>query len=61
MNTVNCNIDRQPSEVTREPQIVNGRHRDEVIVKMASKIIGAALWTGAWVVTIGYIVGWLRF
>ena len=61
MNTVNCNIDRQPNKAAREPQIVNGRRRDEVIFKMASRIIGAALWTGAWVVTIGYIVGWLRF
>lgn len=61
MNTGSCNIDRQPGEATREPQIVNGRYRDEVILKMASKIIGAALWTGAWVVTIGYIIGWLRF
>lgn len=34
-------------------------YKNEVI--MAIRIIGAALWTGVWVVSVGDIVGWLEF
>ncbi len=61
MNTANCNIASRPGEVTGDFHIANGRYKNEVIIKMAGGIIGAALWTGVWVVSLGYIVGWLRF
>jgi hypothetical protein len=61
MNTINYNLYRRPNEVAREPQTVNSGYKHEFIVKTASRIIGAALWTGAWVVGLGYIIGWLRF
>jgi len=59
MNTLTCYIDPRPAPATQEPHIVDSRHKNEVILTVGMRIVGATLWIAAWVVGLGYFVGWL--
>ncbi len=59
MHTLTCYIDPRPAPATHERHIVESRHKKEVTLAVGMRIVGATLWIAAWVVGLGYFIGWL--